>query len=59
MGQKRDINEKSAVFLKDQTLIARCVGRHVHSHTVVALLVTRDQLKLSCQKIQPFDLDIL
>ena len=59
MAQKRDIYEKSAFFSKEHLLIARCVGRLVHSHTVVALLVTRGQLKLSCQKIQPFDLDIL
>ena len=32
---------------------------HVHSHNVVALLSAQSKLKLSCQKIQPFDLDIL
>ena len=50
---------KARFFLGDHLLIARCLGRHVHSHTVVALLSARVELKLSCQKIQPFDLHIL
>ena len=50
---------KARFFLREHLLIARCLGRHVPSHHVVALLSARWKLKIPCQKIQPFDLDIL
>ena len=50
---------KARFFLREQLVIARCVGRPGAKPQCCSLLAAQSKLKLSCQNSQPFDLDIL